>query len=164
MSKATIDSLKNSKSLQLNKKVFIVHGHNETIKLQVERFLRQLNLSSVILHEEASEGMTVIEKFEKHASGCSFAIVLLTGDDIGGKKGTPLKNLKPRARQNVILELGFFIGKLGRSHVCVIHEPDVDIPSDYAGVLFLSIKNNWQYDLAKEMKKAGLSIDLNSLI
>jgi predicted nucleotide-binding protein len=106
--------------------VFLVHGRDDGTKHAVARFLERLGLTPVILHEKPDKGRTIIEKFEIH-SVVSYAIVLLTADDEGGLRGT--KELKPRARQNVILELGYFIGKLTRSRVCALRAPEVEEPS-----------------------------------
>lgn len=144
------------------KTVFIVHGHDDAAKNSVARFVERFGLEAVILHEQPNKGLTIIEKFEKNASGAGFAIVLLTGDDIGASKDTP-ETVKPRARQNVILELGYFCGSLGRSKVCVLYKEGVEIPSDYLGVIYtpLDEAGGWHLKLAKEMKEAGLQIDLN---
>lgn len=163
MSKLTIDSLKNSKGLQLNKRVFVVHGNNDKLKFSVTQFLQKLQLSSVVLNEHPNSGLAFVENIEKHANDCYFAIVLLTGDEVGGERGAPESDLTIRARQDVILELGYFIGYLKRGHVAVIYEPGVDIPKEYGGILFLSADDEWQTKLAKEMKKSGLSVDLNLL-
>jgi len=111
----------------------------------------------------ASEGRTIIEKIERH-SGVGYAVVLLTGDDRGGLAGTEPGGYQPRARQNVVLELGYFLGKLGRRHVCVLHEPGVEIPSDYDGVVYVPLDPGgaWQLRLAREMKATAFKdIDLN---
>lgn len=143
-------------------KIFIVHGHNNAVKFEVARFIEKLDLETVILHEKPDSGKTIIEKFESHAN-VGFAVILLTGDDVGRVK-TAKKN-SPRARQNVIFEWGFFIGKLGRSRVRVLYEKDVDIPSDLRGLLYASLDDRgWQTDLAKELKAAGYKIDLNKVL
>lgn len=144
-------------------KVFVVHGHDEAAKQAVARFIEKLDLTPVILHEQPNEGRTIIEKFEDHSDVC-FAVVLMTPDDIGALAEEEDK-LKPRARQNVILEFGFFLGKLGRKRVCALYK-DVEIPSDYKGVLFIPMdKNNgWQLSLAKEIKAVGIEIDLNKVM
>lgn len=146
-----------------NNSVFIVHGHDEGAREAVARFLEQLGLKAVVLHEQANVGQTVIEKLEKHAD-VGFAVVLLTPDDEGQKKGA--EELLGRARQNVILELGYFIGKLGRRHVCALHRGGVEIPSDYLGVLFhqLDDAGGWRLHLAKELKESGFKIDLNKVL
>lgn len=143
--------------------IFIVHGHNEGIRETVARFIEKLGLTATVLHERPNEGQTVIEKFEKHSAHAGFAIVLLTGDDRGGRRDEPYENQRPRARQNVILELGFFLAKLGRKHVCALYEQGVEIPSDYQGVLFAQLDDNgrWKVELAREMKYAGLPVDMN---
>jgi len=107
-------------------KVFIIHGRDDGCKETVARFVEKLGLDPVILHEQANKGMTLIEKFEHHAE-VGFAIALLTPDDVGGLADDS-ENLKPRARQNVVLELGYFMGILGRQRVCALTRGDVEIP------------------------------------
>ncbi len=144
--------------------VFIVHGHNEAVKEAVARFIEKLGLAVIILHEQANEGRTIIEKFESH-SAADYSVVLLTGDDAGAPKDTPKTEPKPlRARQNVVFELGFFAAKLGRSRISVLYEEGVEIPSDFSGILYIPIDSEgaWRFKLAKELKTAGLKIDLNN--
>jgi len=147
-----------------SKKVFVVHGHDETAKIDVARTLERLGLEPIVLHEQPSKGKTIIEKFEEHASLASYAIVLLTPDDIGYPKDKDAEK-KPRARQNVILELGYFAGSLGRERVCVLFKGSTEVPSDYIGVVYVPIDDSgaWRFQIAKEMRTAGLPIDLNKL-
>lgn len=144
--------------------IFIVHGWDEAAKESVSRFIEKIDLNPIILHEKPNAGRTIIEKFEDY-SNVGFAIVLLTPDDIGSSKDE-LDKAKPRARQNVIFELGYFIGKLGRGNVCALYKEGVEIPSDYHGVLYLAMdtNNGWQLSLAREIKQAGIEIDLNKVI
>jgi predicted nucleotide-binding protein len=129
---------------------FIVHGHNDTLKLEVARFLeKDLNKGAIILHEEASQGRTVVEKFENY-SDVDFAIALWTNDDLGKAKDN--QDLMPRARQNVIFETGFFLGKIGRENVIILHESGIEIPSDYSGVVYVAIEGNWKDTLRKEIE------------
>lgn len=146
-----------------NNNVFIVHGHSNEVKINVARTLEKLGLNPIILHEQANSGKTIIEKFEEH-SNVGFAIVLLTDDDLGKAKKD--ENLNPRARQNVILELGYFIGKLGRNRVCPLYTKGVELPSDLYGLLYLEIDSSeyWKISLAKELKAAGYDIDVNKII
>jgi hypothetical protein len=146
------------------KKVFIVHGHDNALKTAVAHFLSRLGLEPVILHEQPNRGRTIIEKFIDH-SDVGFAIVLLTPDDKGALAAEPPDKLRYRARQNVVLELGFFLGRLGRDRVAAIFDSSVEMPSDYTGVLFLPYDDAgmWQYQLAKEIRAAGISVDLNKL-
>lgn len=146
-----------------NNNVFIVHGHNEEIQNKVARVLEKLKLKPVILNEQSNEGLTIIEKFEKH-SDVSFAIVLLTFDDYGNVKSKESKN--KRARQNVILELGYFIAKLGRKNVLPLYENEVELPSDMSGILYTKIdeSENWKFRLAKELKSAGFKADANNIL
>lgn len=147
------------------RKVFIVHGHAEAARDRVARFIHKLGFEPVILSEQASTGQTVIEKIEKH-SEVGYAVILFTGDDIGAKAGTEPERLQRRARQNVVLELGYFMAKLGRQSVCVLYESNVEIPSDIAGVVYQQLDSSdaWQLRLAKEMKAAGLPVDMNKAI
>ena len=144
-------------------RVFVVHGHDEATRERVARFLERLDLEPVILHEQANEGMTVIEKLEKH-SDVRFAVVLLTPDDEGRAVGDA--SASPRARQNVVLELGYFTGKLGRKAVCALHRGSVELPSDYLGVGYVALDEGggWQLKLAKELKAAGFLIDMNKAL
>ena len=143
--------------------IFIVHGHNSETKTNVARFIEKLKLKPIILHEQPNQGRTIIEKFEAHTN-VGYAVVLLTADDIGGTKLTSSDKLKPRARQNVIFELGYFVGKLGRMQVCALHETGVEILSDYEGVVYVPLDGDaWQLKLAKEIKAAGFDIDMNDL-
>jgi predicted nucleotide-binding protein len=146
-------------------KVFIVHGHNQIPKVAAARLVERLGLKAVILHEQPSRGRTIIEKFFQHAD-VAFAIVILSGDDSGGLADTPSHEYKLRARQNVIFELGFFLGRLDRERVAAIYEPGVEIPSDYSGVIFIPYdeRGAWEISLAKEMKAVGLKIDLNKIL
>src|SRR5260370_22453937 len=121
---------------EAGRSVFIVHGRDEGRKEAVARFLNTLDLKPVILHEQASRGRTLIEKFEAHAD-VSFAVVILTGDDSGGPTGS--ESLRPRGRQNVVFELGYFVGRLGRKKVCTLYEEGVEIPSDFSGIVYVPL-------------------------
>jgi hypothetical protein len=143
--------------------VFIVHGHNTAILQTVARTIEKLGLNPIILHEQANSGRTIIEKFEGH-SNVGFAIILLTDDD-EGKAKTEI-DLKRRARQNVVLELGYFIGKLGRSKVLPLYSEGVELPSDIHGLLYVLLDKaeNWKFAIVKELKAAGYSVDANKLL
>ncbi len=144
------------------RKVFIVHGHEGEPREAVAGFLRKIHFTPVILGEQTNQGRTIVEKFEDH-SDVDFAIVLLTPDDVGGPKGG---DQQPRARQNVILELGYFIGKLGRKNVCAIKIGDLEIPSDFIGVVWTPFDPHgaWRTALAKELRDAGHEIDWNQVM
>lgn len=145
-------------------KVFLVHGHDEAARETVARFLEKLGIEAVILHEQPSGGRTLIEKLEHH-SDVDFSVVLLTPDDVGAKS-TSADQLNPRARQNVVTELGFFVGKLGRSRVCAVHKGLVELPSDWLGVVYVPMDDSggWRLLLAKELRESGFSIDLNAAL
>lgn len=146
-------------------KIFIVHGHDNRLKESVARLLDKTGDSNVtILHEQPNEGLTIIEKFEEHASTSDFAVVLLTGDDLGGPVGGDQSTQRPRGRQNVVFELGYFIGRISRSRVAVLYEEGVELPSDYAGVVYIKIDDGgWRYTLLRELQVAGLDFDLNKV-
>ena len=156
---AANDALKSPHGL--SRKVFIVHGHDEGARETVARFLERLGFQSIILHEQANQGRTVIEKVEAHGE-VGFAVVLLTPDDEGCVKGgIP----EARARQNVLLELGYFLGRLGRHKVCALKRGTVEIPSDFAGVVWESMdKDGWKQALGRELEAAGHEIDWNKVM
>jgi predicted nucleotide-binding protein len=141
--------------------VFLIHGHDDGTKETVARFLGKLDLNPIILNEQPNKGRTIIEKFKEH-SDVGFAVALLTPDDIGAPKSSPDK-LTPRARQNVILELGYFIGKLSRARVCGLYVEGVELPSDIHGVLYVPLDSAgaWRWKLASEIKAAGIDVDMN---
>ena len=141
------------------KKVFIVHGHDNALKQEVARIVEKQGLEAIILSEQANRGKTIIEKFEEH-SDVGATICLFTGDDYGKAKDATSENL--RARQNVVFEAGYFMGKLGRENVVLIANPDIEIPSDLKGVVYTNEKS-WQIDVLKELKAIGYAIDLNKL-
>ena len=145
--------------------IFVVHGHDEAAKHAVARFIEKLGLRAIVLHEQADGGRTIIEKLEEESSEVGFAVVLLTPDDIGAPGDQP-HSIKSRARQNVVFELGFFVGRLDRNRVCVLHKGDVDIPTDYQGVIYVPMDEGgaWQIPLAKEMSNAGIDLNLNRLV
>jgi hypothetical protein len=148
--------------IPMSNKVFIVHGHDDGARQSVARFLERLGFEPVILQEQANRGRTIIEKFEEHGD-VGFAVVLLTPDDEGRAKGG---ELQPRARQNVVLELGYFIGRLGRHKVCALKSGDLELPSDYQGVLWetMDAGGGWRLSLARELKAAGHEVDLNKAL
>ena len=154
-----------SASVLDSNKVFLVHGHDNEAKEGTARFLQKLGLQPIVLHEQPNSGRTIIEKFEIYSDDIAFAVILLTPDDFGGVASAPDLR-KPRARQNVVMELGYFIGRLGRSRVCALHKGGVELPSDYQGVLFieLDVAGAWKAKLAQEFVQAKLPIELSGLL
>lgn len=144
-------------------KIFIVHGQDVAARESMARFIERLGMEAVILHEQASRGGTIIEKIEANRD-VGFAIVLLTPDDEGRRMGE--SKLEPRARQNVLLELGYFMAYLGRSNVCALRRGNVDIPSDFAGVVWTDLDSfgAWKAILGRELAAAGYSIDWNTVM
>jgi predicted nucleotide-binding protein len=140
-------------------KVFVVHGHDIHAREAMARFLDKIGLEPIILQEQPDKGFTIIEKFEANASQVSFAVVLLTPDDIGALASASMQSA--RARQNVIFELGYFVGKLGRGRACLLRKGAVEIPSDLYGVIYTDMDDGegWKLKLIKEFKAAKLEFD-----
>lgn len=140
-------------------KVFIVHGHDDAAKEAVARFVEKIGLEAIILHEQASSGKTIIEKIEEYTN-VGFGIVLYTPCDLGASKGEK-DHLKPRARQNVVFEHGYLIGKIGRKNICALLKGDIETPNDISGVVYIKMEGEkeWKYKVADEMKACGYDID-----
>jgi predicted nucleotide-binding protein len=146
-----------------SRKVFIVHGHDEGPRESVARFIEKLGFEAIILHTRPNKGRTIITKFREEAAGVGFAVVLMTPDDLG--KAREDTDLRPRARQNVIFELGFFIGALRPEHVAALVKGDIDLPSDYDGVVYISMdKEDWRTKLATELEAAHYDVDWNKVM
>lgn len=145
-------------------KVFIVHGHDDLAKSEVARFVEKLNLTAIILHEQASSGKTIIEKIEEF-SNVGFGIVLYTPCDVGATKDNKDK-LQHRARQNVVFEHGFLIGKIGRNNVCALVKDQIETPNDISGVVYIPMDYHkaWQIAIAKELRNSGYDIDMNLVV
>ncbi|MGR1198113.1 nucleotide-binding protein [Aeromonas hydrophila] len=148
-----------------NKKVFVVHGHDEIAKTNLEVFLHEIGLIPIVLHRQADEGLTIIEKFEKH-SDVSYAFILLTPDEISyliadEEKDDNQRGKEFRARPNVIFEFGYFVGRLGRSRVCCLYTGDVSLPSDVNGMIYKKFTNSIEevaYSIIKDLKASGYAI------
>jgi predicted nucleotide-binding protein len=144
--------------------VFIVHGHDVEAKIKTARFIEKIGLTPIILHEQASLGKTIIEKIEEY-SNVGFGIVLYTPCDIGAQN-TADPVYRARARQNVVFEHGYLIGKIGRRNVCALVKGDIETPNDISGVVYIKMDDAdaWHISLAREMKKSGYTIDMNKVI
>lgn len=167
--KLEINEESNLSAKKLSSKIFIVHGHDNELKLDVARTIEKLKLNPVILHEQSDEGLTVIEKFEKNSLDCDFAIVLLSPDDIGCSKNTDIANAQYRARQNVVLELGYFVGAIGRKNVLALVKDDstgsLEIPSDLAGLVYTKYdkSDGWKMSLVQRLKTSGFQVSADDL-
>ena len=146
-----------TESSSKNRKIFIVHGHDDKLKLEVEAFIYKLGLEPVILSEQANKGKTIIEKIEENTD-VGYGIVLYTPCDKGGTAETPYDAMKFRARQNVIFEHGYLIGKLGRNRVCALVDGDIEYPNDISGVVYIPYKGQWKHDIEQELKSNGYEI------
>ena len=144
-------------------KIFIVHGHDDSAKNELARFIEKIGLKAIILHEQASGGNTIIEKIEEYANTVGFAIILYTACDKGKSKKED--DLKDRARQNVVFEHGYFVGKLGRNRVIALNKENIETPSDIDGVLYIPMDSAgaWKTQIVQELKTAGYTIDANSI-
>lgn len=143
------------------KKVFIVHGHNDALKQEVARIIEKQGIEAIILSEQANQGKTIIEKIEENAD-VDAAICLFTGDDYGRAKGIETEKSKLRARQNVVFEAGYFMGKLGRKNVIIVADKNLELPSDMQGVVYTDA-GNWKTEVLQELDKIGYAIDFNKL-
>ncbi|MEO8146850.1 MAG: nucleotide-binding protein [Bacteroidia bacterium] len=129
---------------------FIVHGHDDLLKLEVARYIeKELRKNTIILQSEVTRGQTIIEKFENN-SRVDFAVAIWTSDDTGKSKTE--SEFQPRARQNVIFETGFFIGALSRKNVIILIEKGIEVPSNYGGIVPIKLEGNWRDDLRKEIE------------
>jgi predicted nucleotide-binding protein len=145
--------------------IFIVHGRDDGRKYELLRLLEKtVHNRAIVLHEQPNSGATILEKFLRHAEAASFAVVLLTADDEGRLRGSD-DQLKPRGRQNVILELGIFVGQLGRARVAVLKDADVEVPSDLNGLVYIALDpaGAWRHDLLKELQAAGIDVDFEQI-
>ncbi|HAT4332812.1 TPA: nucleotide-binding protein [Clostridium perfringens] len=158
------DNIPKEEEININSnEVFIVHGRDNAAKLEIARYLEKLTLKPIILSEQASGGKTIIEKIEEYTN-VRYAVVLYTPCDVGGLKGSTSEELRERARQNVVLEHGYLMGKIGRKNVAALVKGNIETPNDISGVVYISMQeSNWKIDLAKELKEAGYKIDFNLL-
>ena len=154
-----------AKGQEIGTKVFVVHGRDDAARETVARFLENLKLDPIILNEQANRGVSILQKLARHGQ-VNYAVVLLTPDDIGGLKDTDYKDLKRRARQNVVMELGYFIGTLGESRVCVLYDSTVEMPSDYRGIGYVpwDSSGGWKLLLVRELQAAGFDVDANDIV
>lgn len=138
-------------------RVFVVHGQNDDTRTAVVTELSRLGLEAIVLHEQPNMGRHLLTKFIEEAELVTFAVVLMTDDDVGSiKDGT----LAPRARQNVILELGYFISHLGQPRVCALITPGLETPSDFDGIVYIHMDNGgcWKAELKRELRAAGMPL------
>lgn len=139
--------------------VFIIHGHDGHLKTEVQLLLHRAGVNNIVLHEQADKGRNIIEKLIEETNSANYAIALLSPDDIlaDGAKG---------ARQNVILEIGYFLGKLGKSRVRLLKKGDVEIPSDLSGILYENYdeSGSWKIKICKELQAVGIFVDLEAVV
>lgn len=151
-----------------DKRVFIVYGHDTVARDALELVLRRMGLEPIVLASLPASGDTIIEKLEhylKEHGNVGFACVLLTPDDQGHRAGK-LEEIKYRARQNVILELGMVLARLGRGRVAILTKESVEHPSDIAGLIYRSFKERVEEvsgALFKDLEAAGYRPDSKGL-
>ncbi len=150
-----------------NRKVFVVYGHDLNARTQLEAMLRRWDIEPLIIDQLVSSGQTIIEKLEENTDKVQYGIVLATPDDIGYPKGKE-ENKSYRVRQNVILELGMLLSKVGRSKVAILlsQAEEMEKPSDIDGLIYIPFTNNVEeakVSLAKELQRNGYEIDITKL-
>lgn len=159
-----IENVQVQNKIPVTKKVFIVHGRDEVSKANLEILLKEMGLEPIVLHRQADEGQTVIEKFEKHGSDVGYAFILLTPDEmayLANEDSLPDNERKKekRARPNVIFEFGYFVGKLTRNRVCCLYTGGVTLPSDLSGFVYKQYNNSVEevaYSIQKDLKAVGI--------
>lgn len=141
-------------------KVFIIHGKNNELKREVQLLLERIGIDGIVLHERANKGRTIIDKLIEEAEPAIYAIAILTPDDVVDSAF--------RARQNVYLEAGYFLGKLGKSRVLLLKLGSIEIPSDLQGILYTEVDDivngYWKSKVVKELISAGFNVDMSELI
>ena len=168
------DGIVEEKQWKQSGDVFIVHGHNNEIKQAVARVVEKLGLTPVILHEQPNGGKTIIDKFETNAGRIGFAIIILSADDLGAsvRDLVGLSNeearsiMEKRARQNVVFEMGFFAGRIGRSHLLFLLQDGVTKPGDLDGIVYTKYDDGgaWKFELVKELRNSGYPVSADSLL
>lgn len=163
---AETDTLEPTSEQEPSHRVFIVHGQDDKRKYELESYLQKLtNEPPIILHQQPNGGRVLIEKFEDTASSVGYAVVLLTADDLGRPASLEHQDDRLRGRQNVVFEMGFFIGLIGRTRVAVLYETGVELPSDITGLVYIPLDaaGAWKGKLASEMDHIGIPIDWTAL-
>ena len=140
--------------------IFIVHGHDDGLVAKIQLFLKKIGLNGVVLHEQANLGKVILEKLEYYTN-VDFAIILYTPCDLGKAKND--EEWKSRARQNVVFEHGYLMGKLGRENVVFLIDGNIETPGDISGAVYSSLSNHWQFDILKELKAVGYDVNANDL-
>jgi predicted nucleotide-binding protein len=138
-------------------RVFVVHGQNEGARAAVVQHLRDVGLDPIVLHEQPNMGRHLLTKFIQSAELVTFAVVLMTDDDVGGHRNG---ELRPRARQNVILELGYFLAYLRQHRVCALITPGLETPSDFDGIVYIRMdaEGHWRRELSRELRAADMPV------
>ena len=169
-SKTLLSPIPSTAKLPENKRVFVVHGHDVTARDQLELILHKLGLDPFVLANTGGEGLTLIEALEKEMGPgpgrCRFGIVLMTPDDVGYAKSAGTSKAEPRARQNVVLEMGMLIARLGRPNVAILQKGYIEIPSDVKGIIYLGFNDHVKETVAKlvdRLNQAGFNLDAKSI-
>lgn len=160
-----VDSSRATAPLALSNRVFVVHGHDEKSKMEIERLLTEWGLEPVVLHRQADQGQTIIEKFERHAD-VGYAIILMTPDEVAylardQRVPDESRVTELRARPNVVFEFGYFVGRLGRNRTCCLYTGNVSLPSDLNGLLYKKFDTSVEevaYSIMKDLKAVGYKL------
>lgn len=161
LSQSSMEIIEKNQSIKQDDRIFIVHGHDRELMLEVKEFIFRLDLKPIILSEQDDDGQTIIEKFEKETKDTRFAIILATEDDYGYSKKETNEQRKFRARQNVIFELGYFVGKLGRDRTLTILKGDLELPNDIQGVIYKRANEDWKGYLARKLSNLDYQVNPN---
>ena len=153
-----------------SKKVFVVYGHDVNACEQLELVLHRLNLDPFILGNSSGGGLTIIEALEREivspSKGKRFGIVLLTPDDMGFRQEDGQANSEPRARQNVVMEMGMLIAAFGRRRVAILKKGHVEVPSDASGIIYLPFNGHVKEaapKLCQRLAEAGFQLDPDTI-
>mgnify|MGYP005991207399 CR=1 FL=1 len=147
-------------NIQPKKKIFIVHGRDNESKQELSRYIESLGIEVIILHDQASSGMTIIEKIEHYSNEVGFAFVLYTACDHGRGIHETKVHPKNRARQNVVFEHGYLMAKLGRQNVCALVKGEIETPNDISGVVYVALDQAgaWKIEVNKEINACGYNV------
>ncbi len=153
-----------------SKRVFVVYGHDETSRDQLELVLHRLDLEPFVLGLTSGRGLTIIEALEDEILHPSkeerFGMVLLTPDDMGYKQADGPTSATPRARQNVVMEMGMLIAAFGRDRVAILKKGHLEVPSDASGIIYLPFNNHVKEvapKLCQRLQDAGFQLSPDSI-
>ena len=154
-----------SKTTQMeNKNVFIVYGRDENLLNEVKLLVTQLGLKPILISNEPDKGRSIFGKIKDSVNKCCYSIVLWTPDDVGSL-ATETEKIQFRARENVLIELGYVVAKLGEENVTIIKKGNPNIPTDIQGLaLILREESEWKNHLYKNLKEVFKDISSDDIL